>query len=74
MARRYAEGRLSYAPAMYNDAINRAIGCGIEFFKHPTEPLYATSGWDADSDQPVATDDNRGVAERAEDAPFEPTK
>ncbi len=29
MARRYADGRQTYAPSMYNDAINRALTLGI---------------------------------------------
>ena len=34
MARRYATGRYTYAPSMFNDAINQAITLGVDL-GHP---------------------------------------
>lgn len=42
MARRYAEGRQSYAPGMYNDAIIKAMSLGMRFeMGNKDEDLFA---------------------------------
>lgn len=43
MARRYATGRSSYAPSMYNDAIQVAInlGCNIKPDQADNDKIYA---------------------------------
>jgi hypothetical protein len=47
MSRRYADGRNTYAPAMYNDAIKEALQLGLPIQKDTTvEPptLFAREG------------------------------
>ena len=43
MARRYADGRKSYAVSMYNEAIRRAEMLGMKFKTHD-ESIYAKDG------------------------------
>lgn len=43
MARRYADGRQTYAPSMYNAAITKAITLGIEF-EPDMGDIYARDG------------------------------
>lgn len=48
MARRYADGRLSYAPGMFNRAINKAMNNGLEcnpdIVAKPVPSMYAKGG------------------------------
>ena len=48
MARRYATGRKTYAPSMYNDAIRAAIdlGCDIKPDPADNDKVYADYGPD----------------------------
>ncbi len=52
MARRYADGRRTYAPGTVNEAIDLALELGIDI-AGPTEPIYATDGdlgeWNPDT-------------------------
>ena len=40
MARRYADGRMSYAPSMYNDAIDLAVKLGVPIKDDPIAKSY----------------------------------
>lgn len=45
MARRYADGRLSYAPGMFNDAIRKAVEGGwLRLTSADKESVYAKEG------------------------------
>ena len=49
MARRYADGRKTYAPSMYNAAVDRVLALGITLQLDPCEggnKLYASDGDD----------------------------
>lgn len=52
MARRYCNGRLSYAPGMFNDAIRKAIEGGWLPEPQNGEPILATEGkWESTQSQ-----------------------
>jgi len=49
MARRYADNRMTYAPGMYNDAIDKAIANGLvidhpDITAEPKPSIYARQG------------------------------
>ena len=52
MARRYADGRSTYAPDMFNRAADRAIQLGITWKHDKNGEVYATDGmfgnWNSD--------------------------
>lgn len=63
MARRYADGRSTYAPAMCNEALDVAKALGVEIESDTTlpDPDYATDGmfgrWNADEGRFVRVND-----------------
>jgi hypothetical protein len=46
MARRYADGRCTYAPSDVNQVIDEALNMGLKIDKDPTldDPMYARDG------------------------------
>ena len=58
MARRYADGRSSYAPGRFNDHVRALQGLGFEF--HNNAPLFARDGMGRDFDR-LTEDDVRSA-------------
>ena len=60
MARRYADGRSSYAPGMFNDHVKTLQSFGFDF--HQSAPLFARDGMGRDFDK--LSPDDVAAAER----------
>lgn len=66
MARRYADGRSTYAPSTYNAAIKRAIALDCHLPHTPGEGLFASDG-SGRADAAGLTEEENAVAVRSSD-------